>query len=137
MIGQQKACIAALLERRRREKVRRVAAYRKPVSENGRPNERLDVTETVVDFLAYRACGSESRRYGNRVTPGRGGDPSQHLPRLSPACPSDGQCARQHGLAKWWPPDAVVFVESVPLGAIGKVLKNRLREAFQDYPLSL
>ena len=31
-------------------------------------------------------------------------------------------------IAKWWTPDDVVFVESIPLGATGKMLKNRLRE---------
>ncbi|CAB3732950.1 3-methylmercaptopropionyl-CoA ligase [Paraburkholderia sediminicola] len=39
-------------------------------------------------------------------------------------------------LARWWKPDAVVFVDSVPLGATGKVLKNRLRDQFGDYYLS-
>jgi fatty-acyl-CoA synthase len=32
-------------------------------------------------------------------------------------------------------PDDVVFVESIPLGATGKMLKNRLREQFRDYRL--
>ncbi|MFM0545262.1 3-(methylthio)propionyl-CoA ligase [Paraburkholderia strydomiana] len=36
-------------------------------------------------------------------------------------------------VAKWWTPDAVVFVDSVPYGATGKVLKHRLREQFADY----
>jgi acyl-CoA synthetase (AMP-forming)/AMP-acid ligase II len=35
-------------------------------------------------------------------------------------------------IAKWWTPDDVVFVESIALGATGKVLKNRLREQFDD-----
>ncbi|MGF6771824.1 acyl-CoA synthetase (AMP-forming)/AMP-acid ligase II [Paraburkholderia sp. GAS199] len=39
-------------------------------------------------------------------------------------------------VAKWWKPDAVVFVDSVPLGATGKVLKNPLREQFGDYYLA-
>ncbi|MGF6851759.1 3-(methylthio)propionyl-CoA ligase [Paraburkholderia sp. CI3] len=39
-------------------------------------------------------------------------------------------------VAKWWIPDAVVFVESVPLGATGKVLKNQLRDQYRDYYLS-
>jgi Acyl-CoA synthetases (AMP-forming)/AMP-acid ligases II len=39
-------------------------------------------------------------------------------------------------IAKWWTPDAVVFVDAVPLGATGKVLKNQLREQFQDYLLA-
>ncbi|TBR39425.1 MULTISPECIES: 3-(methylthio)propionyl-CoA ligase [Dyella] len=36
-------------------------------------------------------------------------------------------------LARWWKPDDVVFVDSFPLGATGKVLKNRLREQFVDH----
>ncbi len=31
-------------------------------------------------------------------------------------------------VAKWWIPDDVMFVESIPLGATGKILKTRLRE---------
>jgi len=33
-------------------------------------------------------------------------------------------------IAKWWTPDDVVFVEAIPLGATGKMLKNRLREQY-------
>jgi acyl-CoA synthetase (AMP-forming)/AMP-acid ligase II len=39
-------------------------------------------------------------------------------------------------VAKWWKPDAVVFVDSIPLGATGKALKNQLRNRFGDYYLS-
>jgi fatty-acyl-CoA synthase len=38
-------------------------------------------------------------------------------------------------IAKWWTPDDVQFVEAIPLGATGKILKTRLREQFQDYRL--
>ena len=38
-------------------------------------------------------------------------------------------------VARWWTPDDVVFVESIPLGATGKMLKSRLREQFKDYRL--
>jgi len=38
-------------------------------------------------------------------------------------------------IAKWWTPDDVVFVESIPLGATGKMQKNRLREMFKDHKL--
>jgi fatty-acyl-CoA synthase len=38
-------------------------------------------------------------------------------------------------IAKWWTPDDVVFVDAIPLGATGKMLKNRLREQFKDYRL--
>ncbi|MBK5124019.1 long-chain-fatty-acid--CoA ligase [Burkholderia sp. R-69980] len=40
-------------------------------------------------------------------------------------------------VAKWWKPDAVVFIDEIPLGATGKVLKNLLRDQFQDYYLSV
>jgi len=38
-------------------------------------------------------------------------------------------------IAKWWTPDDVQFVEQIPLGATGKVLKTKLREQFADYRL--
>jgi fatty-acyl-CoA synthase len=38
-------------------------------------------------------------------------------------------------VAKWWTPDDVVFVEAIPLGATGKMQKNKLREQFKDYRL--
>jgi len=37
--------------------------------------------------------------------------------------------------AKWQIPDDVVFVEAIPLGATGKMLKTRLREQLKDYQL--
>ncbi|MDP9901063.1 long-chain-fatty-acid--CoA ligase [Variovorax ginsengisoli] len=36
-------------------------------------------------------------------------------------------------VAKWWLPDDVVFVESLPHTATGKLLKTRLREQFKGY----
>ncbi|HEV8691562.1 MAG TPA: 3-(methylthio)propionyl-CoA ligase [Ideonella sp.] len=38
-------------------------------------------------------------------------------------------------IAKWWTPDDVVFVDAIPLGATGKMLKNRLREQFREHRL--
>lgn len=38
-------------------------------------------------------------------------------------------------IAKWWMPDDVVFLDSIPMGATGKVQKNKLREAFANYKL--
>jgi fatty-acyl-CoA synthase len=38
-------------------------------------------------------------------------------------------------IARWWTPDDVVFVESIPLGATGKMLKNRLREQLEGHVL--
>ena len=37
--------------------------------------------------------------------------------------------------AKWQIPDDVVFVDAIPLGATGKMLKTRLRELLKDYRL--
>jgi len=39
-------------------------------------------------------------------------------------------------VAKWQIPDDVVFLEAIPLGATGKVQKNKLREQFRDHFLS-
>jgi 3-(methylthio)propionyl---CoA ligase len=38
-------------------------------------------------------------------------------------------------IAKWWTPDDVVFADSIPLGATGKMLKNQLRDRYQDHLL--
>ncbi len=37
--------------------------------------------------------------------------------------------------AKWQIPDDVVFVDAIPLGATGKMQKNKLRELLRDYKL--
>ncbi|ACB34437.1 AMP-dependent synthetase and ligase [Leptothrix cholodnii SP-6] len=39
-------------------------------------------------------------------------------------------------IAKWWTPDDVLFVDSIPLGATGKMLKNRLRDQYRDHLMS-
>jgi fatty-acyl-CoA synthase len=36
-------------------------------------------------------------------------------------------------IAKWWTPDDVIFVDAIPLGATGKMLKNKLREQYGKY----
>jgi 3-(methylthio)propionyl---CoA ligase len=38
-------------------------------------------------------------------------------------------------VAKWQVPDDVVFVEAIPLGATGKMQKNKLREQFKGHAL--
>ena len=38
-------------------------------------------------------------------------------------------------IAKWWMPDDVVFVSSIPHTATGKILKTALREQFKDHVL--
>jgi fatty-acyl-CoA synthase len=38
-------------------------------------------------------------------------------------------------IAKWWTPDDVIFVDAIPLGATGKMQKNKLRDTFREYQL--
>jgi len=38
-------------------------------------------------------------------------------------------------IAKWWTPDDVVFVDAIPLGATGKMQKNKLRQQFGEHEL--
>ncbi|MDM0073751.1 3-(methylthio)propionyl-CoA ligase [Variovorax sp. J2P1-59] len=38
-------------------------------------------------------------------------------------------------IARWWTPDDVVFVDEIPLGATGKMQKNKLRDLFRDHRL--
>jgi fatty-acyl-CoA synthase len=37
--------------------------------------------------------------------------------------------------AKWQIPDDVIFVDAIPLGATGKMLKTKLRTQLADYKL--
>jgi 3-(methylthio)propionyl---CoA ligase len=39
-------------------------------------------------------------------------------------------------IAKWWTPDDVVFVDAIPLGATGKMQKNKLRDQYGKYLLN-
>ncbi len=55
----------------------------------------------------------------------------------------DGQTATREDIltymdgkiAKWWMPDDVAFVNSIPHTATGKILKTSLRDQFKDYTL--
>ncbi|HEY0062788.1 MAG TPA: 3-(methylthio)propionyl-CoA ligase [Telluria sp.] len=38
-------------------------------------------------------------------------------------------------IAKFWMPDDVVFIDGLPMGATGKVQKNKLREQYKEYKL--
>lgn len=38
-------------------------------------------------------------------------------------------------IAKWWTPDDVLFVDAIPLGATGKMLKHKLREMYREHRL--
>jgi len=39
-------------------------------------------------------------------------------------------------VVKWWLPDDIVFIESVPKTSVGKFNKRALREQFKDYSFS-
>lgn len=38
-------------------------------------------------------------------------------------------------IARFWMPDDVAFIEALPMGATGKIQKNKLREQFREYKL--
>jgi fatty-acyl-CoA synthase len=38
-------------------------------------------------------------------------------------------------IARFWMPDDVAFMDALPMGATGKIQKNKLREQFRDYKL--
>ncbi len=38
--------------------------------------------------------------------------------------------------AKWWLPDAIIFVDTLPIGATGKILKRKLKEEYKDFDLA-
>ena len=38
-------------------------------------------------------------------------------------------------VAKFWLPDDVSFIDALPMGATGKIQKNKLREQFRGYKL--
>ena len=38
-------------------------------------------------------------------------------------------------IAKWWTPDDVVFTDALPIGATGKILKNKIRDIYREHKL--
>jgi fatty-acyl-CoA synthase len=55
--------------------------------------------------------------------------PGQELSKADLLTHFDGK------IAKWWMPDEVLFIDAIPLGATGKMLKTRLREQYGSTPL--
>ena len=41
-----------------------------------------------------------------------------------------------HHVAKWWLPDEIKFVDSLPHTATGKLLKRQLRDEYKSYKLA-
>ena len=48
---------------------------------------------------------------------------------------ADVQAYLRERVAKWWLPDEIVFVDSLPHTGTGKILKSELREQYRDYQL--
>jgi fatty-acyl-CoA synthase len=58
------------------------------------------------------------------------------VPKAGRQPTKDGVLSFMQGrIAKWWMPDDVVVVDSIPHTATGKILKTALRERFHDYRL--
>lgn len=56
--------------------------------------------------------------------------------QLKPGAEPDGASIIDYlrgEVPKWWLPDAVEFIEEMPIGATGKILKTKLREIYKDY----
>ena len=92
----------------------------------------IDIENIAVAHpgVAMAACiGAKHPKWDERpllvVVPKPGAQPTKHELLAF----FDGK------IAKWWTPDDVVFVEAIPLGATGKMQKNKLREQFADYKL--
>jgi fatty-acyl-CoA synthase len=49
--------------------------------------------------------------------------------------PADVLTVYDGKVAKWWLPDDVQFIDAIPHGATGKILKTALRKQFEDYKL--
>ena len=58
----------------------------------------------------------------------------QAVPGKTPAVDEIKSCIAAK-CAKWWMPDAFVFVDELPLGATGKVLKRELKKQYKDFDL--
>ncbi|MCY3304242.1 fatty acid--CoA ligase, partial [Acinetobacter pittii] len=49
------------------------------------------------------------------------------------ATPEELRAYLEPRFAKWWLPDAFVFVDEIPRTSTGKFMKSRLREQYQGY----
>jgi 3-(methylthio)propionyl---CoA ligase len=54
----------------------------------------------------------------------------------SPLTTAELQGHLETRLLKWWLPDAIEFIDAMPMGATGKILKRELRLRFAGYQLS-
>jgi acyl-CoA synthetase (AMP-forming)/AMP-acid ligase II len=89
--------------------------------------ENIATTHPQVKFAA--AIAAEHPKWGERP--------------ILIVVPADGSALTAEDLleffrprmAKWWLPDAVIFVSEMPLTATGKILKSSLRAAYREYLL--
>ena len=87
----------------------------------------LKILLAVLLLLALTAGAAGVFAY-NEIS-GNGGKPGAEVTRDELIAFYEGKTA------KWQVPDDVVFVDAIPLGATGKMLKTRLREVLKDYVL--
>jgi fatty-acyl-CoA synthase len=90
--------------------------------------ENIAVSHTGVAMAA--AIGARHEKWDERpvivAVKAEGQDPSE----------ADVLAHFEGKIAKWQIPDAVVFVDAIPLNGTGKMLKNKLREAHGDVLLA-
>ena len=91
-----------------------------------RDRERRGIPSGGGDGSLHRGPASE---VGRTAAAGGGAKPNAELSKEELLAHYEGR------VAKWQVPDDVAFVDSIPLGATGKMLKTRLREQFSGYRL--
>ena len=76
----------------------------------------------VRDYRHVASCGSHGRLHRRQA------------PELGRAAASRGEILAyfERQVAKWQVSDDEAFVEAIPLGPTGKMLKSRLREQFRE-----
>ena len=136
--GRQRPARGRLVPHRRRRHARRrrLHADHRPLQGRHQVGRRMDQLDRP---------GEHRRRPSRRR---RGGGDRRGAPEVGRAAAAD---RRQEGrpevtreqlldfmrdkIAKWWLPDDVVFVDSLPHTATGKLLKTKLREEFGSHKL--
>ena len=123
--------------RRRRDRRRRLHADHRPLEGRHQVGRRMDRLDRPREHRHGAPVGGDggvhrraAREVGRAAAPHRRPKPGAELTRDELLAFYEGR------IAKWWTPDDVVFVEAIPLGATGKMLKNRLREQYGKHLLA-
>jgi acyl-CoA synthetase (AMP-forming)/AMP-acid ligase II len=123
--------------RRRRPPPRRSAPDHRPLQgrdQVGRRMDQLDRPRKCRRRLPRSRRGRGGRGQASQM--GRAADPAGgEEGRRRGESPADPRSSRGQ-VAKWWLPDEILFVDSLPHTATGKLLKTALREQYRDYKLA-